>query len=98
MTPERAKLLIPVLTAFKEGKIIQWNHNVDEVWHDYREYDFKCDLPFMSEGFSWRVKPLPREWWVCPKCKIAYQDNENGCAKSNDNCGALLVHVYEVDK
>jgi len=57
MNRDRAKQLLPVITAFAEGKVIQtrivpdsdW-HDLDNVlWHDEREY---------------RIKPERRKVWV----------------------------------
>lgn len=56
MTKERAKELLPIITAFAEGKTIQATHGED--WKD-------IDCPnWEATGARWRVKPEPRVWWV----------------------------------
>lgn len=55
------KALLPVVTAFAEGKVIQERNGCEDRWRDVR--------PGVTPAFSmdvenYRVKPEPREWWV----------------------------------
>ena len=58
MTRERAKELLPVIRAFSEGKNIQIRPSIQSPWSDTPE-------PHWSEEYDYRIKPEPREWWVC---------------------------------
>ena len=53
MTPERAKELLPVITAFAEGKTIQFKTKLDDKWTDSVE---KL-LSFNNRAAIYRVKP-----------------------------------------
>lgn len=52
MTPERAKELLPVITAFAEGKTIQFKTKKDGKWTDSIQ-----DLSFNNREAIYRVKP-----------------------------------------
>lgn len=52
MTPERAKELLPVITAFAEGKTIQFKSKQDGKWTDSIH-----DLSFNNSAAFYRVKP-----------------------------------------
>ena len=57
MTPLRAKQLLPIITAFAEGKRIQFKFH--ENWTDIEGTEF-------SDNFEYRIKPTPklRPWRV----------------------------------
>lgn len=59
MTPEQAKTLLPIITAFSEGKTIQVRLH-DGPWHDILSADVRFDSP----AESYRIKPEPREFWL----------------------------------
>lgn len=52
MTPERAKELLPVITAFAEGKTIQFKTKKDGKWTDSIR-----DISFNNSAAFYRVKP-----------------------------------------
>lgn len=62
MTPQQAKELLPIITAFAEGKEIEINVASDKSeprWikiHDNPTFEGKIE--------NYRIKPEPREWWL----------------------------------
>lgn len=52
MTPERAKELLPIITAFAEGKAIQWSED-GCAWED-------TGFPQFHVSLKWRIKPEPK--------------------------------------
>lgn len=52
MTPERAKELLPVITAFAEGKTIQFKTKQSNVWTDSIK-----NVSFDNSSAIYRVKP-----------------------------------------
>lgn len=58
MTREEAKKLLPLLTAFAEGKTIQNNEN--GIWLDLADCIAIRELIL----FECRIKPEKREYWV----------------------------------
>jgi len=67
MTRQQAKELLPIITAFAEGKIIEYKHKnlkpssfgTPSEWTEHQE-DFKFD----TITFMYRIKPYPREFWI----------------------------------
>lgn len=53
MTPQRAKELLPIITAFAEGKTIQYLNTSNE-------WEADEDLNFGSTPFRYRIKPEPK--------------------------------------
>ncbi len=63
MTQKQAKELLPIISAFAEGKTIQFKGNLDDTWIDCENND----LCFCSPAYTvdnWRIKPEPREFWI----------------------------------
>jgi hypothetical protein len=58
MTPERAKELLPIIQAFAEGKTIECNHYIDNIW-------VSVSNPSWVEGCHYRIKPEPVYGWIC---------------------------------
>lgn len=58
MTPQQAKDLLPIITAFAEGKTIQFKGAGITKWKD------KADLGFSYPACHYRIKPSPtfRPW------------------------------------
>lgn len=54
MTPERAKELLPIITAFANGETIQMQKS-DGVWATHHEYSWPA-------GVNYRVKPKVPEY------------------------------------
>lgn len=52
MTPERAKELLPVITAFAEGRTIQYKTKLNDKWTDSVE-----NVSFDISSVIYRVKP-----------------------------------------
>lgn len=61
MTSQRAKELLPIITAFAEGKTIQTSYNPNES--DWSDLTDKSDVEF-SNDLHYRIKPTPtlRPW------------------------------------
>lgn len=53
MTPQQAKALLPIITAFAEGKQIQLKYQ-DEKWHTLEDPEFN------AEPWLYRIKPEPK--------------------------------------
>ena len=68
MTQEEAKQMVPILQAYTEGKTIQYLNDKEE-W-----IDFICDPSFTSTPKRYRVKPEPREWWICIPTELGYSE------------------------
>src|SRR6185312_5675859 len=62
MTREQAKIILPMLTAFAEGKQIQWRGRESERWYDCQ---YGTNFSFnIGDGHEYRIKPEPtlRPW------------------------------------
>lgn len=60
MTREQAKILLPVMQAWSEGKTIQFKTAPNADWIDWNN-----DLsPGYDQDWQWRVKPAAREFWI----------------------------------
>ena len=58
MNRKRAKELLPIIQAFADGKMVQ--ANLYGRWHDINDsVSFECDWNLF------RIKPEPREFWLC---------------------------------
>jgi hypothetical protein len=58
MTPSKAKQLLPIITAFAEGKTIQLKQ-LDGSWSDET-----TGLNFSAAVSDYRIKPEPRVKWL----------------------------------
>lgn len=63
MTPERAKKLLPVITAFVEGKEIEYLSTSGRWVSPVRLSDGNFHLDFEAD-LEWRIKPERRKVWV----------------------------------
>lgn len=59
MTPENVKALLPVLTAFAEGKRIEVWSELDKKWEPLTDNPY-----FNLEAARYRIKPEPRRIFV----------------------------------
>lgn len=59
MNRKRAAELLPVIKAFAEGRQIEMRRDSSERWQSYLSYSF-------DNNVEYRIKPVPREWSVCP--------------------------------
>lgn len=57
MNSKQAKVLLPVITAFSEGKVIQSLSRVDGKWYDITPNDH---VAFSLAPEQYRIKPEPR--------------------------------------
>jgi hypothetical protein len=69
VTPQQAKELVPVLTAYAEGKVVQFRvpEAVSPLWHEWTDYSSEqthLHMDFCNLYAEWRIKPSPREWFV----------------------------------
>lgn len=80
---------MPILQAYAEGKVVQMQESDNSPW-----YDLNGNVAFSSPPHRYRIKPEPREWWVCPHCRDASGIKE---AAGKVCCGPEpRVHVKEV--
>lgn len=56
MTREEAKILLPIIQAFAEGKTIQIRRHGEESYYDSTNSKLNFDLGY----YSYRVKPEPK--------------------------------------
>lgn len=95
MTRERAKELIPVITAFSNGQSLQWNLSND-LSSGWRDLDYNLNPDFDHSSRAWRIKPSPREWWICfGRCFDSY-DVAAEYANSVSQRVSDIAHVREV--
>jgi hypothetical protein len=59
MTPEHAKELLPIITAFANGEEVQYK-NTRGQWDIPDEYG----LSFIERPDYYRIAPKPRKFWV----------------------------------
>lgn len=89
MNRERAKELLPIITAFANGEVIQEKIGTKD-WYDHETPDFEVD------GYEWRIKPKPREFYVCwdndDEPEDAYTEPNERKANKYDN----YIKVREV--
>lgn len=88
--------MIAVLTAAKEGKKIQSKRNNRAEW-----YENTCPV-WNFEGFDYRVKPEPREWWIAGGFNppypswVAYEKEHDAFLATRGFPGTFVKHVREV--
>ena len=58
MNAQNAAQFLPLVQALADGKTIQ-QQSLDDGWHDQHDVHFGNDLS------AYRVKPEPREFWIC---------------------------------
>jgi hypothetical protein len=82
--------LLPVMEAWLRGEKIQFaNFSMFNGWKDW-----EGDSPeFEREDLSWRIKPIPRSWWIA-----IYNDGSMRIDNSavRDGTEAELIKVQEV--
>ena len=93
MTREQAKELLPVITAWADGKQIEWLNNETGKWMSFELEHW----PFFEEPHKWRIEPEPRRWWIW------FPANGSGIIAELDDGpprvrakGDILVHVQEI--
>ena len=89
MNRENAKKLLPIITAFAEGKVIEWK-NRDGVW-------VAVDSPgFSYNPKNYRIKPEPKEIWVneYPLGKVRAHDSEARARTSASPCAMRVAVRY----
>lgn len=79
MTKEKAKELLPLLQAYSEGKVIQYQENSGK-WVDLENPDFACDAIY------YRIKP-EEEWQPYKDCDEMIADFKE---RSNTTCMPLI--------
>jgi hypothetical protein len=86
MTRDRAKGLLPIITAFAEGKRIECK--VEGAW-------VGCMMIMPDLDNEYRIKPEPREWWVCDQlafCSEVYARERQSIVSPKPE----IIHVREV--
>lgn len=90
MNQEEAKQLLPIITAFAEGKTIQCRATTGSEWVSMIQYNF------MGPPENYRIKPEPREFsiWVSKDGETvlhSQQPEQYGYGKGYD-----LIKVREI--
>jgi hypothetical protein len=95
---EQAKALLPIITAYAEGKTIQFLSIASNNWETSAGYSFAESVD------RYRIKPEPKEWWIAidcdgeeytyPSLKDAEEDKANG---SQTYAPFTIYHVREVE-
>lgn len=87
MTPERAKELLPIITAYANGETIQLSHVDSDLWHTYPAYDFN------AKNAKYRIKPKVPEYrlfkWIAGPVGV-YTRNHFGCSSAD------LIHFVDI--
>lgn len=89
MTPQQAKELLPIITAFAEGKTISWHSDIDGL------KDLKDNVAFDFIVTKYRIKPEPREWFLAiykSSLPVAFASY----AEANDATPYSIIKVREV--
>jgi len=99
-TIDRARLAIPLLQAIVEGKTLQYLRDGEEgdPWiDDPPEKQDECTFRGVVENpQNWRIKPQPREWWICMDKQTGFNPTLNGMPVETDERRREVVHVREV--
>lgn len=70
MNREQAKELLPVITAWIEGKNVQFKYRDTDGWTEWQDYDYSPDVQidshpaFDSNVHKWRIKPEVKKGWI----------------------------------
>lgn len=92
MTPQRAAELLPIITAFSQGKTIQFLANASVPNSSYWE---NVLTPSWQNDIEYRLKPEPREVFIVEKGGLLTLE----CHSQFSHCcrqGERLVHFREV--
>ncbi len=92
MTRAQTKALMPVLVAWGEGREVQNRYRNHTEWST----EMIPDPNFEAEGFEWRVKPTPREFWVVVDKYGTIHGASSCSAGTNVYAGCDIIHVREV--
>ena len=87
MDRKRAKELLPIIEAYAEGKTIQYK--TSDEWTD--------DPNFSPEWeFQYRIKPEPKEWWLCWDNKFDIKNVSVWDSPAYDDCIDHYQHRVKV--
>lgn len=97
MTAETAKKLLPIITAFAEGKTVEFRNSCSEGW------EVGIDLEFGVVGCEYRIKPqelLVNLYWDQQKQEVLVGGNffaseEQAKSFSRDDPGFLGVFKFQ---
>jgi hypothetical protein len=92
MTRENAKQLLPVITAFGEGKIIEYYSKLEKRWITIGE-DHVVD--FTHEVDQYRIKRVPRNTY-----RLEFVDGILGSSSFNteESAREYALHNYRADQ
>ena len=90
MNRERAAELLPIITAFAEGKSIEGRPCPNSEWGPVTTSHF-------LDGWEFRIKPEPREFWVCFDGLSNLNDGDDGMRRAHiiDNCSVDCVDHWD---
>lgn len=83
--------MIAVITAFQNGKAVQFRHRGDEG----EEWSYVGAPTWNFDKYDYRIEPEPREFWVQVNEKggVIYTFTHNPISLASN---AIIVHVREV--
>lgn len=102
MNSEKAKALLPIITALAEGKVIQYKW-INPAYGP-KEWQDTPDPQFNTDEFDYRIKPepkVPRVLYVNiyndgTDCHLAYKDKRVGAEASGAKISERTVKFIEV--
>jgi len=99
MDRSRAKELLPVITAYAEGKAIRSRTGDGCLWRDVKD----SETVTFYDDFQYCIKPQPREFWILLDdtenhlmTKVYFTSYINAQAACMYNKGCSVVCVKEV--
>lgn len=105
MTPERIKKLLPIFQAIAEGKEVQHRY-INQPQYGWSDWDAVEESPrFDDGGFEWRIKPVPREFWILyvnagrsglVNCILCHETQAEALSNADRFKTAPPIHVREV--
>ena len=96
-TRAQTMTMIEVMQAYVEGKEVEYAR-----WYTDDKRETTTNPPWNWEGYNYRVKPTPREWWLVDiHCKhFAFPNPQRAHEEIQECCGDTnvhsLIHVREV--
>ena len=97
MTREQAKKYAPLIQAFGEGETIQVKTSIFG-WLDC--LDEKESMPYFHDGEEYRIKPKPRQFYICQKGAVEHALTPKKFLNSNldfVNDGWEIIYVEETN-
>ena len=94
MTPERAKELLPIITAFANGETVQWRRDWGASPTEWRDYNVQQGPSFTSL-VAWRIKPKVPEYRLFVYDNDPLQTMKGLVCAVTRNC-SLSANIYQL--